>query len=167
MVGRHIVMHVIKEGMTMKNKFRGFTLIECIVALTILAIASITMAQIYARVSVRNKMNNLVNTSLSNQMAYVEKAIGGDAVEIAYAGSTSTTTPPHKGSPSPLYMQVAKIDPVTGNVATDKGVYSYPVDIYVLYSRDRQGNQLNVSGDAGYTEKDYNLRYKYLLGHSS
>ena len=141
----------------MKKRFRGFTLIECIVAMAILGIASLIIAQMYAAVSTRNKMNHLVNSSLSNQMAYVEKYTDSEAVSITYSG-TITTKPPHISNPS-NNTNVVKIE------RTDNGdLYSFPVDVYVLKSRDRHDNQLG--NDSGYSEEDYNLRYKYVLGHN-
>lgn len=151
----------------MKRKFKGFTLVECIVAIAILGVASLVMAQIYAAVSRNNKMNHLVNTSLSNQMKVVEEASGADSVEIKFNNGASYTikTPPHSGLPSSNYVKVVKLDPTTNAPAVSgAGVYSYPVDIYVLQSRDRKDQVLSATGDAGYTEQDYNLRYKYFLG---
>lgn len=155
----------------MKRKFKGFTLVECIVAIAILGVASLVMAQIYASVSVNNKMNHLVNTSLSNQMKYVEEAAGAESVELKFNNggaypSGSKTTPPHKLGSGTIstydnYVTVTKLDP-SGAPTTDQ--YSYPVNIYVLKSRDRSNTALSSTGDAGYTEQDYNLRYKYFLG---
>ena len=152
----------------MKRKFKGFTLVECLVALAILGIASMVMAQIYAGVSRNNKTNHLVNSSLSSQMKVVEEAAKADSVEIKFNNGASYTskTPPHNGLPSSNYVKVVKLDPETNlPITAGAGVYSYPVDIYVLQSRNRQGNVIGADGDAGYTEKDYNLRYKYFLGH--
>ena len=177
----------------MRKSFKGFTLIECLVALAILGLASLTMAQIYASVSARNKMNHLVNTSLSNQMAYVEKYTNTDAVpiyfgDIGHTGvsasdpnySSTDRKPPHVSHPSadnrypsdPQYPSIkiestyAIKDKPTGT--SGKNNYSYAADIYVLKSRDRDNNTLDTSTrDAGYTEADYNLRYKYILGHNN
>lgn len=165
----------------MKKRFKGFTLIECIVALAILGIASLTMAQIYANVSRRNKMNHLVNTSLSNQMAYVEKYTNTQAVPIYYGNTTNKPdshslnvktggvkgdgAPPHKVSGSLTQKNVLKITKYKDATNLTKEEYSFPTDIYVLKSRDRDDGQL--TSDAGYTEDDYNLRYKYIIGHSN
>ena len=163
----------------MKKNLKGFTLIECLVALGILGIASLTMAQIYASVASRNRMNHLVNTSLSNQMAYVEKYTNSDRVEIEYGNgaAAATTKPPHLGAASTNgnYLEVRKKDSA-GNVID---AYSFPVDVYVLKSRNAKNETLDRDkGDGtgtitdygnthGYVEADYNLRYKYILGHAS
>ena len=162
----------------MKKRFKGFTLIECLVALGILGIASLTMAQIYAAVSQRNKMNHLVNTSLSNQMAYVEKYTNSEAIEIKYNNGTAVsnaekTKPPHNRSGVTSYNNYVKVARTEG---TNTYVYSYPVNIYVLRSRDRDNNAIDKtrtqvnSGDvgstAGYGESDYNLRYKYFKANT-
>ena len=165
----------------MKKRFKGFTLIECIVALGVLGIASLTMAQIYANVSTRNKMNHLVNTSLSNQMSYVEKYTDSESVPIYFGGSKTAAsdkvsggsggTPPHAKTPTGvLNFKITKYDPAASGGATLSTTesYSYPADVYVLKSRDRDDVKLEDSTrNAGYNESDYNLRYKYIQGHTN
>lgn len=186
----------------MKKLFKGFTLIECLVALAILGIASLVMAQIYAGVSRTNQKNNSVNYSLAYQMKMVEEATGSDAIPIYY-GNTDIKAPVQdvhsvnaktgvkdgkhpalaSASANYNYIEITKCD-TSGNYLTEKNRYSYPVDIYVLLSRDtkdRPSKKLNVVkdangkvtsatwGDSGYDgmpEKDIALRYKYILGHS-
>lgn len=165
----------------MKKRLKGFTLIECLIALAVLGIASLTMAQIYAGVSKRNKNNNLVNTSLSNQMAYVEKYTAAETVKIYYNGtstsqkdpnvSTTDKKPPHAGAGGVThknnYVTIVRVKS-DGKTLDDTQTYSFPVDTFVLYSRDSNDKD---SADAGFTsqysEDDYNLRYKYILGHSN
>lgn len=166
----------------MKKRFRGFTLIECLVALGVLGIASLTMAQIYANVSSRNRMNHLVNTSLSNQMAYVEKYTNTEAVPVYFGGSDTATSdklgasgatgkPPHEKTPTGLLnFKITKYNPSAsgGSDLSDKEVYSYPADVYVLLSRDAK-NKSSSDADfngAGYNESNFNLRYKYIQGHA-
>lgn len=154
----------------MKKGFKGFTLVECIIAMAILGIASLLVAQIYAAVSTRNKMNNLVNSSLVYQMSYVEKYTNSDIIPLYFGGSqaadpeisSTTRKPPHK---SVGVSDTTKPYVVIQSNYTGNNEYSYPADIYVLKSRDRDGNVLTATGDSGYKEADYNLRYKYLLGH--
>lgn len=160
----------------MKKIVKGFTLIECIVALAILGIASLTMAQIYAGVASRNRNNHLLNTSLSNQMAYVEQYEGLEALPVYYGNATTDVAdphatgdkvPPHKTSDSVAnknYITIVKLK-ADGTQDVDQS-YSYPVDLYVLYSRDANVNSTDPSYK-GQAEDNYNLRYKYIIGHSN
>ncbi len=167
----------------MKKTLKGFTLIECLVALAILGIASLTMAQIYARVAARNNMNHLVNTSLAYQMKYVESYTDSETISVKYNFTGDTAgVPPHRGgstSGSGTMQQASSSNKSfvkiisSYNSETDaapahaKGnSYSYPVNIYVLQSRDRGDRDSNDSGyeNGVYDEKPDNLRYKYVLG---
>lgn len=133
------------------KKCKGFSLIECIVALAILGIASLTMAEIYGRISMVNRNNHLVNTSLSYQMQVVEEKTNTEAIKISSGESaTPPTDPPHRRS-NINYLRIERAD--TGDV------YSYPVDCYVLLSRDTDNNAYAAADD-----KETNLRYKYLVG---
>ncbi len=142
-----------------KMQVKGFTLIECLVALAILGIASLVMAQIYANVSRMNGNNHNINTSLSYQMKYVEQATESEAIIIYPDGATSSnpdtsTEPPHKAK---------KLKNVT--ITSDYGSkysYSYPVDIRVLLSRDKKDQKVSDK-----SENQYELRYKYLVGHAN
>lgn len=163
------------------KKIKGFTLIECLVALAILGIASLVMAQIYANVSRINRSNHNVNTSLSYQMAIVEKQTKTDAVPMYFGGgATSVPDPNSKDSDvnkKPPHMQgIASTDMTHPNItikssykdSTGKNYYySYPVDIYVLLSRDANNKASNDADYKGDTEDNYNLRYKYILGHNN
>ncbi|MDE7287900.1 MAG: prepilin-type N-terminal cleavage/methylation domain-containing protein [Oscillospiraceae bacterium] len=144
----------------MKKTFKGFTLVECLVAMAILAIAGTLMAEIYAAVATRNNFNHFNNSSLTNQMAYVEKYTHSKTVTIA--STHSGTTPPSYASNSGTNAYVKITNPETGYE------YSFPVDIHILYSRDTH----DVGSDETayskmYAEDDHNLRYKYILGHTS
>lgn len=180
----------------MKKSFRGFTLIECLIALAILGIASLVMAQIYADVSRTNMNNHNVNTSLSYQMKVVEKATGTDSIPVYY-GSTSSTSVPDSHSASEggdcnppskatgvsvqkNYIEIKKYDS-TGKLSDE--MYSYPIDVYVLLSRDKNDEPSKkydstqnkwVDNPAyqdrekgGFDEKDASLRYKYIVGHKN
>lgn len=130
-------------------KFKGFTLVECIVALAILGIASLLMAQIYAQVALINKRNHAVNSSLSMQMKYVEQYTNAAAIPAWVAVYTNTNTPPHEQSPKNTLIEFKNNN--TGSI------YSYGVEVYVLKSRD--------ASDALTAEDPKNLRYKYFQGH--
>ncbi|MBD5141290.1 MAG: prepilin-type N-terminal cleavage/methylation domain-containing protein [Ruminococcus sp.] len=150
----------------MRKTFKGFTLVECLVAMAILAIAGTLMAEIYATVSTRNNANNFMNTSLANQMKYIEQYEQTDTVKIA---STHSGTTPPSGTNSGTTAYVKVTNPTTNYE------YSFPVDIYVMYSRDKDSkgsNDADYGGVAssfsmdGGSEKQGNLRYKYILGHN-
>ena len=178
----------------MKKCFKGFTLIECLIALAILGIASLVMAEIYANISQINRNNHNVNTSLSYQMKVVEEATGTDSIPIYYGSSSNANTPdehsvnsstgakdgapPSKASGALAqknYLELTKYKS-DGTLGTE--TYSFPVDIYVLLSRDQNNepskkynsttktwyDNPNYNGD---DEKDYSLRYKYIVGHSN
>ncbi len=153
----------------MKKTFKGFTLIECIVALAILGIASLVMAQIYANVSRINRSNHMINTSLSYQMKYVEEKNNAEATKITYGGTLGTNAPHNNAGAGGNNNYIA----ITSNAYKADGTqitsftstkYSYAVDMYVLLSRDTQNRD---SGDAGFigTNEDYKLNYRYMLGH--
>lgn len=152
----------------MKKFFKGFTLVECLVAMAILAIASTLMASIYANVAARNNFNHFNNTSLANQMAYIEKYENSETVKIT--NTYSGTTPPHPtetNSGTTAYVKVKN--------STTSFEYSFPVDIYIMYSRDthnvgssgKDANGQSATYSGVYSEKDNNLRYKYILGHTT
>lgn len=169
----------------MKKSFKGFTLIECLIALAILGIASMMMAQVYANVSLRNRNNQIVNTSLSNQMSYVEKYTSTGAVPIYFNSDGSGNSdkdshasgdrlPPHKSSDSANthkdnYVQITRIDASKSGAASRVGneVYSFPVDTFVLLSRDANNKDSSETDYKGEDEDEYNLRYKYLIGHAN
>lgn len=146
----------------MKKTFKGFTLVECLVAMAILAIAGTLMAGIYANVASRNNFNTFNNASLSNQMAYIEKYEKADTVKISNAHS-GTNPPSGNNTGTNSYIKVKK--------GTDS--YAFPVDVYIMYSRDTHNvgsNNKDADGNTAtystwYSEDNHNLRYKYLLGH--
>lgn len=141
----------------MKRKIKGFTLIECLVALAILGIASLTMAQIYANVARKNITNHTNNTSIAKQMEFIEQELKDNgAVEIKYNGSTAPTPPSGTNVAQNSYIEIERPDGTK---------LSYPIDIYILKSRDANDK---VSGESGYNGPDEtktNLKYRYFLAH--
>lgn len=141
----------------MKKNFKGFTLVECLVALAILAIACMTLGAIEASVARINNANHFMNSSLANQMAYVEKYIDGETVHISNT-HTGSTPPSGTNSGASAYVKIESSE--------TSEAYSYPVDIYILYSRDTHNTgSNNGSYSTVFSEENTNLRYKYLLGH--
>lgn len=157
----------------MKKTFKGFTLVECLVSMAILAIACMTLGGIEAAVAQRNNANHFNNTSLANQMAYIEKYVNAETVEIKSTYTTKNTPPNGTNSGTTAYVKVTKLTG-EGGTAVSNNTYSYPVDIYVMYSRDTQdvsskdANYGTIAGSisgTGASENEGNLRYKYVLGH--
>lgn len=176
------------------KKFKGFTLVECLVAMAILAIACVTLGGIEASVARTNNRNHFMNTSLANQMSHIEQYEDLASVAIYYGGGnkpvkdshvTGDKKPPHtrdtggsgnKGTSA--YVQIQRLDASGNAIGTDK--YSFPVDVHIMYSRDTQddvsttvtntGGGRSVSSNTSYgdmfSEADNNLRYKYILGHT-
>ncbi len=175
----------------MKNKLKGFTLVECLVALAILGIATMTMAQIYGGVARVNKNNNEINTSISNQMKYVEKqTVDGGIVNIQFNNSNDID-PQIKKDDDGNYLSSAERKPPheytadannTGYTSFIKitddesgATYSYPVDLRVLKIRDRNDKYKGESGfDNNYeavgdgsvsSSAGTGPKYKYFTAH--
>lgn len=148
----------------MKRKLKGFTLVECLVAMAILGIASLTMAQIYAGVARRNINNHQSNTSIANQQEFIEKELKDNgALEIKYSGSSSkaSPTPPHlNGETNQATTSYVYIEDSSGNK------FSYPVDIYILYSRDAKNNGSDEADYNGPDETKSNLNYRYFVSNT-
>ena len=145
----------------MRKNIKGFTLVECLVAMAILAIACMTLGAIEASVAKTNNANHFMNSSLANQMAYIEKYINAETLPIinTYTGGADGKTPPSgTNSGTNAYVKIES--------STTNEVYSYPVDIYIMYSRDTHDTGSDDSGySTVFSEENNNLRYKYLLGH--
>lgn len=178
----------------MKKTFKGFTLVECLVSMAILAIACMTLGGIEAAVARRNNVNHFNNTSLANQMAYIEKYSDSETVKIinTYSGGSAKKPPNGTNSGTTAYVKVTKIKQIPAS-ETDPSKYdplsknfivanraansscSYPVDIYVMYSRDTKDVKSNdsnygtvassITNTSSGVEGESNLRYKYILGH--
>ncbi len=146
----------------MKRKLKGFTLIECLVAMAILGVASVTMAQIYASVSKMNLKNHQNNTSISNQEQFIETELKNNgAVEIKYSQPIPATNPPPPSGDNEATKSYIEIEDSSGNT------FSYPVDIYVLRSRDGSDRGSDQVGYNGPTETKTYLKYRYFLAHSN
>jgi len=134
----------------MKKMTKGFTLVEVIVAMAILAIASLILVQVYFTVNAINRENHYINTSLSEQMKFVERYTNTEASPIPYAGDNTVGTE-------------KRVNIGSGHVTLKDGTdeYYYGCDVFVLKSRKETGTL--ASTDKGYTEAGA-LRYKYLIG---
>jgi prepilin-type N-terminal cleavage/methylation domain-containing protein len=123
-----------REGQFMKKKIKGFTLVECIVAMTIFAIASLTIAQVYVTVNAIQKENEYMQYSLANQMKYVENDTQSQAVDIklttvypsvAASGNAYTVYGGAGGTPMNNVVKMYKIYPGSnGTVEGFEGIVS-------------------------------------------
>lgn len=150
------------------KKLKGFTLVECIVALAVLGIASLVMVEIYANVCRINRANHDTNSSLAYQMEYVEKKDHMEAIKIKANETYDATTGKPTNSQAPhLRTGVTNIS-IKGN----GNEYSFPVDYNVLQSRDMNNEAAYVYDSAtgtwsanpnyiGDREDNYYLSYKY------
>lgn len=192
----------------MKKTFKGFTLVECLVAMAILAIAGTLMAELYATVASRNNVNNFLNSSLANQMQYIENYTNSATLVIYYGDSDTTephvdpnlasNVPPHKATSVSANHNYVTVTKRKSDGTWDTSCqYSFPVDIYVMYSRDTRnearttvtvdadGKRTSESDNSSYGTMSENiddsfetkdssgnitgvsLRYKYILGHTA
>lgn len=163
----------------MKRTLKGFTLIECLISLAILGVTSLVMCEIYANVSKINRANHETSASIAYQMKYVEMKTKTAAVKVpsgeAYIAGTKkvSTTPPHKRTG----VNNVTIKKVKTSTYADEFEYSFPVDYFVLQSRDQNGEAAYIYNEStktwsanpaykGTHEDDYYLNYKYLLGYT-
>lgn len=137
------------------KKIKGFTLVECLVALAILGISSLIMAQIYANISRINRENNYYNQSLANQVKYSEKtlhkrSVGTDTtafIEIAYSdtntagGKIADDTDPRKAIPT-TRAGFATVDSGTVNDVL-AGIKSETSDPYIAFVKAESYDSTN------------------------
>jgi len=171
----------VKGGKAMtKNKCKGFTLVECIVAMAILGVASLTIAQVYGAVARMNVNHQFNSASLAEQMKYVERYAEGDTIRTTLpsphsppAGAVrqpiATNAPqvlvftpkPSNSSLVGVVPGVVAIAPVglpRPNGVTSNyppAVYTIGVNTHILFSR----NADDTVDDDGDTQR---LRFKYM-----
>jgi prepilin-type N-terminal cleavage/methylation domain-containing protein len=162
----------------MKHKqMAGFTLTECLIAMLVLGIGALIMAQVYGAVAAQTKENEFINISLAEQMAYVEQRSGDDVEAVPVFGATPNST---EVAGHALDLNTYHVV-ISGGPAKDDGTingpnnsfkYKYGVTMYVLYSRDINNNNSSTNqyawggnyDRAGDEEGKHSaLRYKYLL----
>lgn len=157
-------------------KLKGFSLIECIVAIALIGIASLLMAQVYGSVALMNKNNARLNTSLTEQMKFAERELKEDA---DYKDKNVTKIRLHSYNDG----TAANVDPVSFKM-TDESVnkslgftfgtsaISADVDVIVLKSKDDtstdKSDSMNKKGSTAKRvyEMDDTVRYKFILPKS-
>ena len=137
----------------MKKKVKGFTLIECLVALAILGISSLLMVQAYTQLMKMTNMNNSIQVSISRQMADAERGAAADTDVRQF----------RTGSDFEMKAQY----PFTSNVysdyngGTDK--YKCKVDVYAVYGYTYENNT-EMKDTTSSDEDASSVRYIYFHG---
>lgn len=155
------------------KKIKGFTLIECIIAMALIGMTSLLMVQVYGTVAMMNKDNNMMNNSLERQMQYAEKQLtevadaspDKDAVKIVElssygksgaAGTVDKIKFKQDKAPSSAQFDVAKTS-----------TYDAEIDLYVIgIDKTKADGQLiddYRGGQVAEIYDDNNTRYKFIL----
>jgi prepilin-type N-terminal cleavage/methylation domain-containing protein len=159
-----------------KKKIRGFTLIECLIAMALLGVVSLTMAQVYAAVARMNRYNHRNNVSLAAQMKLVEEYLDQSStldpvmVDIltvtpkptgSYNSSSNKKLPPHmSGSVNAGDPHITIISHYTDGPGGTEFTYSYVVDRHVLSAREVKPG--DMTDTVMTNDSAQNLRYQYL-----
>lgn len=156
------------------KKLKGFTLIECIIAMALIGMTSLLMVQVYGTVAMMNRDNNMMNNSIDRQMQYAEKQL----TEVATSGSddgvvkiielTSYDKPGAAGKVGEIEIRMdgdlsknpncSKFD-----IAKPTGTpYKAEIDLYVigLETTSAAADEYNTTGVESYDNN--HIRYKFI-----
>jgi len=138
------------------KSLKGFTLVECVVAMAILGIASLVMAQIYGSVAKINRENHRANQSLSQTVAAAEKKISSGALnEVVQLDGDSITS---------LDMVFTKSTTAAHGTADKYNIKSDDTDIYVYSAHYENNVGTSVYYNQPTSGSDpIGLRYKYFV----
>ena len=120
----------------MKRKLKGFTLIECLIALLVLAVSSLLLVQAYTQLVTATQENYTMYNSIGRQMS--------DAESPSTAEGKSNAAKAKK---------IQEAQTIKFNVKypdnTVKRSISEEVNVYVVSPYDMQGNQLPTGKGQG------------------
>lgn len=133
-----------------KSKIRGFTLVECIVAMAILGISSLLIVQAYTQLMKVTTMNNTLSTSIADQMADAEAKADGNAKLISGTAISSNTYSSSEGKTFTL----KKLDDSGNAVQT----YVTNVDVYCVRPYDQHVQVADATAKGDGTD----VRYIYF-----
>jgi prepilin-type N-terminal cleavage/methylation domain-containing protein len=151
------------------KKFRAFTLIECLIALLILAVSSLLLVQGYTQLMKVTKRNNNVYVSIADQMRDVESKTNSNAKTIgsAVTSDTYSNTEGHD-----IVLQKATYNDSTNTytvvtTAADKRSYKTNVTVVANYAYQQQvaGGATNVvkrNDDDKNVDRGTDVRYIYF-----
>lgn len=158
----------------MKTKMiKGFTLIECIIAMALIGVVSMLMVQVYGSVAKMNRNNNSINNSMEKQMEYVEnelqkKKTGDESVKIACIHSYDKPAADKDSSVSYAKSSDVKITfkPSTSTSASQKTKFTETidadVDLYVIGIEEGTDGVQDADSGKVYNN-DNTVRYKFIL----
>ena len=155
------------------KKFKGFTLIECLIAMFILGISSLLLVQGYTQLMRLTTRNNTINVSIGQQMADAEAAALTNSTLISGSGDESDF---EVQKVTDNYMTVELME-ISGNGAASadkrdydtKMQYSTKMTVYIV-SPYKSFNcpDTGSTGQKTYTEAEANkkdgteMRYIYF-----
>lgn len=128
----------------MKRKLKGFTLIECIIALFILAISSLLLVQAYTQLVAVTRENYTRYNSIGRQMA--------DAENTTYAEGKDVNNPKSVDVQAKKIQEAKKLTfnaKYPNSSSTVVRSISEDVYVYVVSPFDMQGNQLPTGAGQG------------------
>lgn len=146
----------------MKRKLKGFTLIECIIAMFVLAVSSLLLVQAYTQLVTVTRQNYTMYNSIGRQMADAENPTSAEGKDKAYMSK--------KMEDSETLTFKVKYPTNDPKVDTDyQREINEEVYVYVVSPFDMQGNQLATGkgqGDGGAADSaDNGTDSRYLYFH--
>lgn len=133
----------------MKTKIKGFTLVECIVAIAVLSIGTLVMASIYACVAQINEKTFRANESLSQTIQRVETQSDKTTVTTNEVAIVKTG--------SGIEVTYTKLDSSGAATSTE---YKMNSTVYVSFSQDSKSHSNKYYSDPN--DDPIELRYKYF-----
>lgn len=125
-----------------KRKIKGFTLIECIIALFILGLSSLLLVQAYSQLMKVTKMSNTANISISKQMDDAEKKTDANATKLTATPRKITVTTRQIGTGTATSLNATN--------------YSFDVDSYQVKGKNLDGTDASSGSEAD------SMRYIYF-----
>ncbi len=138
----------------MKRKLRGFSLIECIIALFILAISSLLLVQAYTQLVAVTRENYTMYNSIGRQMADAENPTSAE-------GKANDVKSKKIQEAKTLTFTVKYPDSTTA-----KRTINEEVSVYVVSPFDMEGNQLPAGvGQGAGSDAQGGTDSRYLYFH--
>lgn len=122
----------------MKKKLKGFTLIECLIALLILAVSSLLLVQAYTQLVRATRENYTMYNSIGRQMADAENPTYGE-------GKSDSVKSKKIDEAKTIKFSVKYPD----NTNASGRTIAEEVYVYVVSPYDMSGSQLPTGADQG------------------